>query len=223
MVTIPRAVTRVQWTSCTTPWCPQLGGHPSIGRHMSTPPQPGASASGRPPANAREIDGDHPQGSHTSAMDLLHHAMVSQNWVAIQLLGDTCPPRRNRVRPRVGDHPRMPERSMVTIPRASTRVQRTSCTTPWCTQLGGHQTIGRHKSTPPQPGSSASGRPPANAKEIDDDHPQGIRPSAMDLLHHAMVSPIGRPSNYWAIHVHPAAMGCVRECATTRECQRDRW
>jgi len=33
----------------------------------------------------------------------------------------------------------------------------------------------------------------------------------MDLLHHAMVSPIGWPSNYWATHVHPAATGCLHE------------
>jgi len=148
---------------------------------------------------------------------------VPVGWGDTTFYATRSPPRRNRVRPRVGDHLRMLERSMVTIPRASTRVQWTSCTTPWCPQLGGHRPIGRHKSTTPQPGASASGRPPANAREIDGDHPQGIHASATDLLHHAMVSPIGWPSNYWATQVHHAATRCVREWATTRECQRDRW
>jgi len=45
----------------------------------------------------------------------------------------------------------------------------------------------------------------------------------MDLLHHAMVYAIAWPSNYWATQVHFAATGCVREWATTRECQKDQW
>jgi len=145
------------------------------------------------------------------------------NCVATELLGDTSPTRPNRACARVGAHPRMPERSIVTIPRASARVQRTCCTTSWYPQLRGHRFIGRHKSTPPQPRACADWQQPANAKEIDDDHPQGIRASATDLLQHAVVSPIAWPSNYWATQVHPAPTACMRGLATTRKCQRDRW
>jgi len=147
------------------------------------------------------------------------HTAVS----VVELLGVTLPPRPDRVHARVGDHPQMPERSMVTIPRVSAGVQRTCYTTPWCPQLRGHRTNGRHKSTPPQPRTCAGWRPPANAREIDGDHPQGIRTSATELLHHAMVSPIAWPSNYWATQVHPAPTACMRGLATTRKCQSDRW
>jgi len=145
------------------------------------------------------------------------------NCVAIELLGDTSPPRPNCVHARVGNHPQMPERSMVTIPRASARVQRTCCATPSCPQLRGHRTIGRHLSIPFQRRVCAGWRPPGNAREIDGGHPQGIRASAADLLRHAMLSPIAWPSNYWATQVHPAPTACMRGLATTRKCQRDRW
>jgi len=123
---------------------------------------------------------DHPQMPERSMVTIPGHPRECNgpfapphgvpNCVAIELLGDTNPPRPNRVHARVGNHPEMPERSMVTIPRASARVQRTCCTTPWCPQVRGHRTIGRHKSTPPQPRACAGWRPPANAREIDGDH-----------------------------------------------------
>jgi len=139
-------------------------------------------------------------------------------------LGDTSPARRNQVPPQVNDDPRMPERPIVSIPRASVRLQWTFCTTPSCPQFGGHRTIRRYESTPPQPGASACWRRPAKARESDGDHPQGIRARATNLLDHAMVSLIAWPSTYWDIQVHPAANGASanwRRPAKARETDRD--
>jgi len=137
--------------------------------------------------------------------------------VAIEQLGNTSPPRPNRVHARVGDHPQMPEKAMVTNPRASARVHRTCCTTPWCPQSRGHRTIGRHKSISPQPRECAGWRPPANAREIDGDHPQGNSASAPDLLHHALVSTTAWSLNCWATQVPFVPTACMRGLAITRK------
>jgi len=278
MVTMLRASPRVQWTFFTTPWCTQLDGHRTIGRYKLTPHQPGPSASWRPPAKARDVDGAHAQSIPASAMDLSQNATVSpigwqSNAWAIQthptptgcvreVGAHTCKPetsmvtmprvarrvRRTRATtpwcPQLGAHrafggynfsppqpgasaswrhPRKTETSMVTVPGISRRVRRTSATTPWSPQLGAHGAFGRYKLTPPQPGASASWRPPAKARDGDGEHPKGIPASTMDLFHNAMVSPIGWPSNNWAIQTQPAPTGCVRELATTRERRRRRW
>jgi len=143
--------------------------------------------------------------------------------VAIEQADDTSAPRRNLVRPPVGNHPRTPERSIVTIPSASARVKRAFCTTPCCPKLGGHRPFGRYKSIPLRPGAPGSGRRPAKARGLDGDNPQVICASANDLLHRAMVSPIEWPSTNWAKQNHLTKTGCVRELLKTREIQSGRW
>lgn len=95
----------------------------------------------------------------------------------------------------VGGHPRKPDMSTATIHRASARVRTTPCTTQWSPQLRGHRPIGQFRTTALQLSASASWRPTANARAVDGNQPQDIGARAMDLLHHALASSIGWPSN----------------------------
>jgi len=218
-----RASPRVQWTFFTTPWCTQLDGHRTIGRYKLTPHQPGPSASWRPPAKARDVDGAHAQSIPASAMDLSQNATVSPiGWQSNAWAIQTHPTPTGCVR-EVGAHTCKPETSMVTMPRVARRVRRTRATTPWCPQLGAHRAFGGYNFSPPQPGASASWRPPAKDRDVDGDHARDIPPGAKNQCHNAMESPIGCPWSIWAIQTHPAPTGCVRELATTRESQRRRW
>jgi len=116
--------------------------------------------------------------------------------------------------------PRFPPRHPASS-RATPRVTMIPLQPPCCPD--GRPTLPLHaQRSAPQPGATACWRPPANAKEIDNDYPQDIRASATDLLHHAMVSPIGWPSNYWPTQVHFAPTASMRGLPTTRECQKDR-
>jgi len=182
MVTMLRASPRVQWTFFTTPWCTQLDGHRTIGRYKLTPHQPGPSASWRPPAKARDVDGAHAQSIPASAMDLSHNATVSPiGWQSKAWAIQTHPTPTGCVR-EVGAHTCKPETSMVTMPRVARRVRRTRARTPWCPQLGAHGAFGGYNFSPPQPGASASWLPPAKDRDVDGDHALGISAIAMDLF-----------------------------------------